>query len=542
MEPYELSTSPTEVLIHRLKSSPEENVRIAIMIELVMRNEIIAINTLIEMLDEDGDLVKMTAIWALGEFGAPQAVESLLKLVQPETVFEDTSYAIIDALRKIGDPAVKPLFLYLEVPDTNEDICTFIGETIASINTTYSFESTLEYATHPNPNIRLGATIALSYFRHPDTIPTLLHLAQDPHSYVCYEALQALDFPYHQEHFRDFLLDCLDSDDEMIVAEAVNALVRNECRQDIDRIFALIDHRAPVVIQSVLHAIVIFEATALIPKIKGLLSHPSEETREWAAIAIGDLKVDEMREFLLQCIQLENNPSVLNEIVISLGSIGNKAVYDRLRAKRKSFPPNVQIERALLKLGDAKAHKYFLQKIRSHIIEDRLEAIWAFGDAKDMKSVPPLVGALVDSDWSVRSEATQALGRIKAQSSIKALAEALKKDEIAFVREAAAIALGDIGFLEGIRPLVQALQYDDDPTVRAAAAFSLGRIGDQQVQKPLSIALLDMNENVRAAAAEAMANLKDPSLSKRLRQLLNDEFVTPRAAALNAIAQLEQQN
>ena len=46
--------------------------------------------------------------------------------------------------------------------------------------------------TDPNPHLRQNAAIALSKLQHPDTIPVLVRLLQDPDAAVRETAVEAL--------------------------------------------------------------------------------------------------------------------------------------------------------------------------------------------------------------------------------------------------------------------------------------------------------------------------------------------------------------
>jgi HEAT repeat protein len=68
----------------------------------------------------------------------------------------------------------------------------------------------------------------------------------------------------------------------------------------------------------------------------------------------------------------------------------------------------------------------------------------ATGRDEDVRGVLPLVRALNDEDWSVLSEAAQALGNIGGPGAVTALSAALK-DSDSDVRRSAAKALNKLG-------------------------------------------------------------------------------------------------
>ena len=100
--------------------------------------------------------------------------------------------------------------------------------------------------------------------------------------------------------------------------------------------------------------------------------------------------------------------------------------------------------------------------------------------------MPTLTELLKDTDWSIRSAAAMALGKIgcDAKTAIPMLTDLLKdKDEV--VRRAAALALGNIGpeAKTAIPALTELLKENDWP-VQWAAAESLGNIGPEASRPP----------------------------------------------------------
>src|SRR5262249_54232640 len=107
------------------------------------------------------------------------------------------------------------------------------------------------------------------------------------------------------------------------------------------------------------------------------------------------------------------------------------------------------------------------------------------------------------SSDKVRAHAARWLGRtatkakqdeVDPRPAIEALAEVLKTDKVASVREAAATALGEVARVRtDLRAAVPALTdalKDEDPAVRTAAAATLGRLGNDAT--PAVAALIDV--------------------------------------------------
>jgi HEAT repeat protein len=109
----------------------------------------------------------------------------------------------------------------------------------------------------------------------------------------------------------------------------------------------------------------------------------------------------------------------------------------------------------------------------------RASATDALGDFPDHASAvgPWLLTALGDADELVRSNAADALGRVRYRPAGAALAGTLTTDQSALVRAGAAESLGDLGDPTHAEAVAAAARNDPDEAVRAYAAASLGLLG-----------------------------------------------------------------
>jgi HEAT repeat protein len=154
------------------------------------------------------------------------------------------------------------------------------------------------------------------------------------------------------------------------------------------------------------------------------------------------------------------------------------------------------------------------------LLKDKLEFVrreiaYSLGETRSRSAVQPLVELLaVEKEVSVRAAAVVALGQIRDDSAVPALAQVLsgistnkksKKREDDFVMRSAALAMGEIRSRAGVEPLLAALNSETNSIdVRRAAAEGLGLIGDLSA----------------TAALEAAAASHDPYLSETARTAL----------------------
>jgi HEAT repeat protein len=144
-------------------------------------------------------------------------------------------------------------------------------------------------------------------------------------------------------------------------------------------------------------------------------------------------------------------------------------------------------------------------------------------------AVAPLIIALKDSSYQVRSKAAWALGQIgDPQPQVIELLITALTDRSKYVREAAEKALNELGWQpdqstqgatywivkkewdrcvqigpDAVAPLIAALNGKDEKD-RRAAVDALAKIGDSQAVTPLISKLTDNSSQVRLAAADAL--------------------------------------
>lgn len=535
MNPFDFSHLSTADLLDQLRSLDEDELRVAIVLELVMRGNSRVIDDLVDLLDTQTEMLRLTAVWALGEFSDPRAIQPLISLLLYE--YGDIVPAAMESLRKIGDPVIKPIIAALA--DASEDDCGVLGDALATIGTVASFAATLEAAHAQNPMARAAAAIALGSFRATKGIEPLVELTKDANTFVQSNAAFALQFAKGNAMAGDALLALVDATNADVLENVVVALGLIGEKRARNQLLSLLKHPDVVIVSAVLRALPELEDPSIVPAIVMCLEDNNDRIRSQALAAIARIGDKSAVPALTNHLSTEQNLDILQEVAQVLGRLGDEETLATLKTLNTSLP-GIMI--AQLQLGDDAALQHFLKMIRSHDIKNRLDAIWAFSGFHDTRAVPPLIGALVDGEWEVRSEAALALGQLKAQQASRALIELLGSDEMPAVRESAAYALGAIESQRGTKALIHALQYDDAEVVRSAAAASIGEIKDARGLKPLIVACLDVSDMVRSTAAYALGNMKDQAAIPSLKTLLNDEYIAPRVAAAEALHMLNTDN
>jgi len=138
--------------------------------------------------------------------------------------------------------------------------------------------------------------------------------------------------------------------------------------------------------------------------------------------------------------------------------------------------------RAFCELEDKRATPHLIRLLTDACPLVRVSAAYGIGRNPSPTAVEPLIAQL-DRDWNgyVRKGVVWALGNCRDRRCLPPLAEALKTD-ISAVRLWAASALAqmaDVGYeavLGAIPPLIEALVQDPVPAVRSNCGWSIGQL------------------------------------------------------------------
>jgi HEAT repeat protein len=206
--------------------------------------------------------------------------------------------------------------------------------------------------------------------------------------------------------------------------------------------------------------------------------------------------------------------------------------------------------------------------LRSRRAWRRARAAHVLGDIGSLAAVPELIGALGDKDAEVRSAAARSLGRLRAQSAVGPLVDALSAGRLPVSAVGGAqlaigpVAVDEVAAMSRARgttvrrlaveliaqrgeprhaPLLLAALDDPVPDVRAKACRAAGRIGSQALLERLTGMLDDRSASVRAAAASALGIAGGLQAGEPLLYLARWDEFNPARAAARALAQIDPQ-
>src|SRR5437762_788914 len=141
----------------------------------------------------------------------------------------------------------------------------------------------------------------------------------------------------------------------------------------------------------------------------------------------------------------------------------NMAAFAQSKESQTPLQRHIEVQTNRLTSADADEHRDALIKLN---LMRRPEASRA------------AAASLNDAEPSVRVAAAHALTSAPSSDAANALIPLLQ-DKLEFVRREVAYALGESGSRDAIAPLTKLLAADKEMSVRAAAAVALGRIKDE---------------------------------------------------------------
>ena len=156
--------------------------------------------------------------------------------------------------------------------------------------------------------------------------------------------------------------------------------------------------------------------------------------------------------------------------------------------------------------------------------------------------LPREIEELDHEDDAIRNRAVDVLARLGDPRAVEPLIRVMNGDGSVDVAASAARALGELGDLLAVGPLtIVLMDEDEDPETRRAAAKALGNLGGPLAVGSLAQTLIeDEDPEVRAVSALALGELGDPEGAQPLIETYLDEEETQevRSAARQALAEV----
>ena len=230
-----------------------------------------------------------------------------------------------------------------------------------------------------------------------------------------------------------------------------------------------------------------------------------QSTLHYIIRSLGEIGDPKVVEPFLTILKTNKDHTILSEICVYLGRMGDKRVYGNLLAvakwtERDYKNPNLRLVRS--------------------------KAMEGLGYLRDYRAFDFLKGICTDRrEERVKGSACRALGILGDLRAVELLISIIKeKSGESYKLASACDALEKLGDPRAIEPLIDILTINrprhivggiDDVEVRRAAARSLGSFRDSRAVQPLSSLLNDPKEDaqiVKKSIIEALGNLGEPAL------------------------------
>ncbi|HKV36409.1 MAG TPA: peptidylprolyl isomerase [Pyrinomonadaceae bacterium] len=253
--------------------------------------------------------------------------------------------------------------------------------------------------------------------------------------------------------------------------------------------------------------------------LRGLLSNRSAAIRKRAALAAGRIGNEDSVVALANMMKLDTDPSVRAMAAFALGEVESPSAAEVLIAVIKNNDERGELRaRALEALGKIAGALPQDQQARQRelgaVIREALEVesgrtanqltvllgITAALRSRPADAGPTLAKFLNSPDARVRSDAANALARLRLKDGNDQLRNLLSRDPDANVRANAARVLGATDDKAAFNAILALVTSDSDSRVRVSAIRALAALKDPRAAEPLlKRAVMDQNEVLEIA-------------------------------------------
>lgn len=536
--------------------------RQAVVIALAHFASLASVTYLIEVLQDDEESVRSSAIGSLVALGG-LAVDPLLQSLHKHSRYrtnEETAASLQEERMADQEIILPPLD---QPADQSKLMHRALLMALSRIEDTRTFEPLVTALRDVDEPIRLMAADALAR-RGALSIPALLAALDDnlvfrQHVAECLIANEASiddqalamlmmasrvgrtpvrwvsDFVLSQlssattMHMLDHALSDPDEDVRLIAVQSIRAVTDNNIEpllKAVSDVSALVRRAAVTVLADVTD-----------PRARAALVRAANdedlEVRHFALRMVGSMSDISELEPLINA--LSNRDTALRKTAAEVlsGMEADRVVPSLLSALKKDAYGDVS--RTLGRIGDKRAVEPLLLTLETATYVSRQAALEALGSIADHRALPAFLKAMDDDTTGVREAAVRGLDKLTAPESIPRLIEALT-DPAPTVREGASLALEHMGALV-IQAMLPSLE-SPDWRIRLNTVQILGRIGDVRAVEVLLRKLHDPAGNVCGAVISELKRLMDPRCIGWLLRALEDRDSYVRENVADLLMQL----
>lgn len=497
-------------------------------------------------------LVLIAAVFAAFCAAAPaQDVGALIAQIQSEDTAQ--RMAAVDAIVRVGAPAIAPLFGLLEGENRDADVAarTAIERIVygasapTAANRADVASALAQVAREPGrPGVRRHALRMVSFVGRDEVVPVLAALLREPD--VREMARWAL-VRIPGEAAAQALADALPAASGQFKAGLINALAARRAAAALPTLQGAVHDPDESV------RIAAIEALSSIPdpSSEPLLRNALASTSPRVSRAASDAYI-RLAEALLAAGRTEDaaamfwrryrNAGSEQERCAALGGLararGEAAVPVLLKALQAGQAALAGVATlALVDVPGESATRMIARALGRATGRTRLRLLGVLAQRRDPVALPALMAAAGPrSQPSVREAALRALGEIGSTAAVPTLVQAAAAGEEA-VKAAAVAALAQLPGRTATHAVVEAAQSATGAT-RATLVRVLGYRHDRRGSRAVLEAMRDNGPEVRIAAIQAAGDLGDPSLAPALLDVLRTGSTEEQAAAEQALGRL----
>jgi HEAT repeat protein len=543
-----------------LLSSPEEEERRLAMETLKGDLSESDLDWLTRPLSDESWRVRKESIEGLSQVPpTPQFVASLVPLMDPERELTLRN-SVVEILERLGHEAAILLVEHLNIDQT--DVRKFLVDILGNI-------------------------------AHPETIPSLLRLLNDPEDNIkaaAAEALAAIGDPSVCEG----LLSAMEGADDWVIYSILGSLAKLKCRKALPVFFKYLENQ--LLSKPSLDGIGAMGSIEDGIRLMEIVPTLTKGAAKSAFLAIGSIYREyvsregiDAGRILREAVSGGSDPAILQslvtqlevsdnlddrkDIIAALGMIGSKQVLEPILNLVEDDAFAWDVDLSLLTLGKEDVD-LITALLKHHDPLVRQKAIRTLGSLGNVECLHDLQSLLEDGSGHVRKDAAIAVSSLGDTSSIEKLLPLLE-DEYRDVAQSAAHALVLLGqrspedLAARIIPMLQSsapslfgllimilteVQAPDweklclkaaqntEPMVRAAAVSCLKRSNSSVSMATIINSLTDENSQVRAQAVVALEELKHPEAIIPLKSAVYDQDPWVRSAAVSALSTQPEAN
>ncbi len=514
---------------------------------------------LLEKLQDRDIGVRIAALRALREIGDPNVAAKLFEaLSQPSEMIRDLIYEILkdfgthsipylmdslsseywmgralaaQALTDMGSEAVFPLVSALESQDKERRFWAI--KILGKMREKSAYPEIRKFLSDPDPEIRMAALEAMSFYLNPDSLPGIIERFLDPAWVVRKHASQAM--AKFGGKAVPHLLRALSSAEEDVRYWSLRSIGEIKPNGIYTHLVRLFKDKSWTIRKTTSDVLGSYGEDALM-ELSALATDTSDsETRYWVLRALGKIKSGISLPLLFKALE-DASESIRDAAQKALANYGNEVIDDLFslfKSEKRSLlesvcstfqrmKPEVIVPRLCKNIGKFDEHvNYWIRR-----------TLLGFKDI----ARPLIIQLLQSKSEEIRRQAILLVGQIGNPDDSNAIQPHLK-DEYWPARIAAAETMGLLGDVSSVTALTEALE-DDDEDLAMAAIISLGKIGDERAVPGLISTLQRESWSLKFQAIKILGEMRVNRAFVDLMKLLDEDNLDLKNHIIRALARM----